>query len=80
MTDRHQGYIVILDKDIREDDSEALMTALRMVRGVISVQPVVANGADLIAQARETERWRNALVTLIQYGPDSITDPRKQQG
>lgn len=43
MTDRHAGYIVVLDKDIREDDAEATLTALRRVRGVISIEPIIVD-------------------------------------
>jgi hypothetical protein len=34
VTDRHSGYIVVLAEDIREDDAEGTLNALRMVRGV----------------------------------------------
>lgn len=40
MTDRHAGYVVTLDRDIREDDAEAVLNAIRMVKGVASVTPV----------------------------------------
>lgn len=74
MTQRHKGYIVVLRDDLREDDAEATITALRMVRGVLSVAPIEANGDDLIARAREDQRWRDALVRLVQYGPDIVPD------
>lgn len=74
MTTRHQGYVVVLDTDLREDDAEQTLTALRMVRGVLSVEPIEADGTDIIARAREGERWRSALVRLVQYGPDIVPD------
>ena len=52
MTDRHAGYIVVLDKDIREDDAEFTLNALRMVRGVVSVEPVVSGIEVHIAETR----------------------------
>jgi hypothetical protein len=78
MTNRHQGYIVILADDLREDDAAATLNALRMVRGVMSVEPIVANGGDLIARARETERWRTAIVKLTQFGPDCVRAPYEE--
>lgn len=33
MTDRHAGYIVTLAADIREDDAEHIINAIRMVKG-----------------------------------------------
>lgn len=65
MTDRHAGYVVTLAHDLREDDAEATITALRMVRGVISVTPVEA-GADLgIAEMRAKNDMRQRLLDLL---------------
>lgn len=52
MTDRHAAYLVTLDTDIREDDAEAVITALRMVRGVLKVKPVPADANLAIAEDR----------------------------
>lgn len=51
MTDRHAGYIVTLADDIREDDAVHTISALKMIKGVISVQPVVADACHSIAAA-----------------------------
>lgn len=65
MTDRHAGYIVVLADDIREDDAEAAVTALRMVKGVISVKPIVADRNTHIAIARVDQEWRERLLRLL---------------
>lgn len=52
MTDRHAGYIVTLENDMREDDAQATINALRMVKGVLSVDPIVANIETHMAQSR----------------------------
>lgn len=52
MTDRHSGYIVTLDHDIREDDAEQIIQALSMVKGVLAVEPLVRDGDLMITQAR----------------------------
>jgi hypothetical protein len=75
MANRHQGYVVILADDLRPEDSASLVTAIGMVRGVLSVQPIEADGGDLIARAREFERWRAAMVKIIQHGPDCVRAP-----
>lgn len=62
MTDRHTAYVVILENDIREDDAEATITALRMVRGVASVQPIVKTTDHIMA----TERAKYDLGRRIQ--------------
>lgn len=61
MTERHAGYIVTLDSDLREDDAEALKLALTSLRGVISVEPVVADASLHIAE----ERARTNLTTQM---------------
>lgn len=69
MTDRHAAYIVVLREDIREDDAEAVMTALRMVSGVGSVQPVGADYGQVIARERRDRQWAKVLLELARLGP-----------
>lgn len=52
MTDRHAGYIVVLEKDIREDDAEDIITAIGMIRGVLKCKPMVADPMNYIAEQR----------------------------
>ena len=43
MTDRINGVFVTLDKDIRIDDAEHLLNAIRMVKGVADVSPNISD-------------------------------------
>lgn len=52
MTDRYNALTVVLEKDIRDDDAEALLAAIRQLRGVLSVSGNVADMDDHIAQER----------------------------
>lgn len=52
---RTAGFIVTLDEDLREEDTAEVLTALRMVRHVVSVVP--AEGDHVIRMARERVRW-----------------------
>lgn len=61
MTDRHDGYLVILEDSIREDDAEELVKLLRNIRGVLTVKPVVG-GLELMMA---TERARSDLETKL---------------
>jgi hypothetical protein len=61
MTDRHAGYVVILEKDIRSDDAEFTLNAIRMIKGVLSVEPVVSNIEVHMAE----ERARHHLLGKI---------------
>lgn len=66
MTDRHAGYLITLTNDIREGDAEAILTALRMVRGVQSVEPVLASPIDQqIARARADGVWRERIYKML---------------
>lgn len=65
MTDRHSAYIVVLNSDIREDDAEHIINALRMVKGVASVEPVIADYNQHIARVRVDREWRDRLLKLL---------------
>jgi hypothetical protein len=52
MTDRFKGCVVTFETDIREDDAECLLTAIRCIRGVASVTPSVASGQDHMNRER----------------------------
>lgn len=52
MTDRYNALTVVLDRDIRSDDAEAIINAIRQIRGVLAVDPHVADMADHVAVAR----------------------------
>lgn len=56
MTDRLKGVAVTFEQDIRDDDAEKLIEAIRTVvgqfRGVASVTPLVADLDDHMARER----------------------------
>jgi hypothetical protein len=52
MTDRLKGFVVTLEQDIRVDDAGHVLNAIRMITGVASVQPMVADPADYMARER----------------------------
>lgn len=68
MTDRHSGYIVTLASDIREDDAEHIINAIHMIKGVLSIRPVVSDVGQRIADERADRRWRDAIYKLADEG------------
>lgn len=66
MTDRHSGYVITLDRDIREDDAERVVTALRQIRGVVDVQPIGAAdpGAEYVTRTRVQIELADKLLEL----------------
>ena len=65
MTDRHSGYIVVLDNDIREDDAEATVNALRQIKGVLTVKPITADPAQVIAASRIRVEIATAVMNAL---------------
>lgn len=43
MTDRHIAYTVTLEEPVRSDDAQRIIDAIKMVKGVAEVIPVVAD-------------------------------------
>lgn len=72
MTDRHSAYIVTLDKDLRADDAEKILDALEMIKGVVSVEPVVADVIAHVAEQRVNWMWREALLNFADMGPEQF--------
>lgn len=71
MTDRHSGYLVVLEADLREDDAQAVIDALRMVKGVADVIPHIPGNLEdrAIMCSRRDRAWREALTRLLTDGP-----------
>jgi hypothetical protein len=65
VTTRHSGYQIILADDIREDDAEALIGALYMIKGVIKVVPIEADYDDVLARCRRDSEWERKLLAVL---------------
>jgi hypothetical protein len=52
MTDRLKGVTVTFEHDIRVDDAMATLSAIEQIKGVLSVEPVVADAASHMASTR----------------------------
>jgi hypothetical protein len=48
MTDRIKGLTIALDRDYRDDDVQAIVDAIMMIKGVQSVKKSIANHEDWI--------------------------------
>ncbi len=67
MTDRHLGYIITLEKGIREDDAEKTIEALKMIKGVIGVSPIVATPESYCAAEQQVYQ---VYVKLLKFVKD----------
>lgn len=65
MTDRVKGLTISLDEDIRVDDIEPLMNAIRCLCHVVDVTPLIADSSDWLARSRVDTEWREKLFELM---------------
>lgn len=64
MTDRHAGYVVTLDKNVREDDAQPILDAIRMIKGIASVVPERGDAQTAIAEQRAIVRLSKHLAAV----------------
>lgn len=57
MTTRHNALLVVLDHEIREDDLEHTLRAIKMIRGVLSVVPSSSCDTHDVIAAKEQLRY-----------------------
>lgn len=65
MTDRVKGLVVTLDQDIRTDDVEAIISAIRMVKYVVDVKPNVTQLDDHINRTRIKMELQQKLYDVL---------------
>jgi hypothetical protein len=71
MTERYRGFTVGLAKDIRDDDAEVIISAIKMIKGVLDVRPISTDGSEIVTEMR----IKNALkekVNELYYSIDDI--------
>jgi tripartite-type tricarboxylate transporter receptor subunit TctC len=66
MTDRYNQFVVVLDKDLRTDDAEPLMNAIRQMKGVLSVEGNVVTSSDHAAAVRVKHELSQKVFDFIQ--------------
>jgi hypothetical protein len=65
MTDRIKGYLVTLEADIREDDSETILNALKMIKGVHNVRTYVKNMEDYMSEYKGRLDELNDMLKIM---------------
>jgi hypothetical protein len=64
MTDSYHTLTVVLERNIRVDDVESLMGAIRHLRGVLDVDGVVADYAAHMAEVRVRQELSAKVLDL----------------
>ena len=65
MTDRIHSLTVVLEKDIREDDCQPLIDAIKQLRGVLTVDKHVANMDTYVAEQRVRLEFGQKLIDMV---------------
>jgi hypothetical protein len=75
MSNRITAFLVTLEEPIHEDDAEITLAAIRQLRGVLDVQPVVGNAlGEQAAVTRRDIAWQRAIGDAIRKGPRKDSD------
>jgi hypothetical protein len=70
MTDRYFALTVLLSQETRDDDAEPIIAAIRMIKGVLDVQPQVADVQLYYAQAAARRDLEQRLWQALREEPD----------
>jgi len=65
MTDRYHTLTVTLEREIRDDDAEALIKAIMQMRGVLDVQGEVAEFEFYAAREQAKRDLREELLEVL---------------
>ena len=68
MTTRYAALTVVLEEDLREDDAQGLIDAIRHIRGVASVDPVVADANTHIARTLAKQELCEKILEVVRKG------------
>lgn len=66
MTDRYDHIMVVLEEDMRDDDAEGILDAIRRIRGVAAVLPHVVDANDAIERSRARFQLLTDIIKLFQ--------------
>jgi hypothetical protein len=65
VTDRYCALTVVLEKDMRDDDAQGLIDAIMRLRGVLRVEPMVADPETYVAEERARQKLRLQLMQVL---------------
>ena len=65
MTDRLVGVVVTFHEDMRVDDAQPLIDAMRLIRGVVDVSPVVSDVVSRMAEQRAKRQLSEKLLEAL---------------
>jgi hypothetical protein len=64
MSDRINGFSVVLKNDLKDEDFEYVKNAVLMIKGVLNVKENVANVQDWIIRERLNSEYKEKILNL----------------
>jgi hypothetical protein len=65
MSDRFAGLTVVLTDNLFEDDTQQIIDAIKMIKGVQGVTPLVSDSELYIAEQRARVRMQNHIIRAL---------------
>ena len=65
MSDRYNAITVVLEKDTRDDDAQDILTALKMIKGVIAAEPNIVNVDSFVSDTRARSELGTKLFEVL---------------
>ena len=66
MSNRINGFIVVLDKDYKDEDVEATISAIKQIKGVIGVKPNIVTSNESISKYQTKIEIVNKIYDFAQ--------------
>jgi hypothetical protein len=65
MSDMTKGFLITLNKNYGSEDTEDILTAIRMIKGVSSIEKIPINPSDCITENRIRRELQTKLFKVI---------------
>jgi len=65
MTDRLNGFIVVLEQPTRDDDAQHIIQAIQMIKGVACVLPEVEDAKTMMVRYQVKTELRAKLLEVV---------------
>lgn len=65
MTDRFHSLTVVFERNIRDDDAQATIDAIKQLRGVLTVEGNVSDIVEFVAEERVRREMHAAMMNIV---------------
>lgn len=65
MTDRFNSLTVVLEKNIRDDDADGIISAIKHIKGVLTVTGNVSDLSEFVAESRIRHEIYMEIINIL---------------